>query len=41
MWVLNGTHVQCMGFVNVCYKRNTVYEMFKTVGVEGDIRTSV
>ena len=23
MWVLKGTHVQCMRFVNVCYRRDT------------------
>ena len=34
MWVLKGTHVQCMRFVNVCYRRDTVYELCKTVGVE-------
>ena len=30
MWVLKGTHVQCMRFVNVCYRRDTVYELCKT-----------
>ena len=30
MSVLKGTHVQCMRFVNVCYRRDTVYEPCKT-----------
>ena len=30
MWVLKGTHVQCMRFVNVCYRRDRVYELCKT-----------
>ena len=34
-WVLKGTHVQCMRFVNVCYRRDTVHEVCKTWVLKG------
>ena len=39
MWLLKGTHVQCMRFVNVCYRRDTVYEVCLNVGVKRNTRT--
>ena len=30
IWVLQGTHTQCMRFVNFCYMRDTEYEVSKT-----------
>ena len=34
-WVLEGTHIQCMRFVNICYRRETVYEVCKTWMLKG------